>query len=285
MKYQNIAPTPDVLTGVGFRSFHKNHILKNKKEIAKNIGWFEVHSENYFCLSAPNIKILEKIRQDFPISLHCVGLSLGSKEKVDLNHLKDLKNLINFIEPFLVSDHISWSKIDGKFYNDLLPIPYNKESKQALCDNIKITQDFLQRQILVENPSSYLSFNISEIAEVDFINEVADESGCKILFDINNIFVSSQNNKNFDPQNYIKNLQKEIVGEIHLAGHSKKETDDGEILVDTHNNLVCKEVWDLFTIAAKKFNNIPVLIEWDQDFPKFEVLEDEVKRAKKAMNH
>lgn len=275
--FQIKKPISTKSVGMGLRHDHHQYILDNKP----NVDWLEVHSENFFAAGGPSINFLKKIREIYPISLHCVGLSLGSNQKVDLEHLKKLKDLINIIDPFLVSDHISWSNVDDIVLNDLLPIPYTSESLQILCNNIEQTQNYLQQKILVENPSSYISFKESNISEYDFINEVARKSGCDILLDINNIFVSSKNN-NFDPIKYIENIKPDIVKEIHLAGHSARKIGNKSILVDTHNSPVCLEVWELYKIAIKKFN-APTLIEWDQDIPEFSVLANEVEKAKKII--
>lgn len=263
--------------GIGLRYPHHDFVLENKPKVS----WFEVHSENFFCDGGPSLNFLKKIRQNYPLSLHSVGLSLGSAQKVNEIHLKKLKQLIEFIDPFLVSDHISWSNIGNKVLNDLLPIPYTKESLQFLCSNISQTQEFLNQQILVENPSTYLSFKEADFSEDDFINQVAAKTGCKILLDINNIFVSSQNN-NFDGANYIKNIKPEIVGEMHLAGHSKRNINGEIILVDTHNDYVCDQVWELYKVAATRFS-APTLIEWDQDLPEFSDLLKEASKAKKII--
>lgn len=279
----NSNPIPTRKVGIGLRAPYIKHIIENHQKIAKKIGWFEVHSENYYAKGGPAINSLKKIRENFPISLHSVGNSLGSAEGIDLEHLKKLKNLIEIIDPFLISDHISWGYIGKKHLNDLLPLPYNKESLKIICDNISKTQDFLKRQILIENPSSYLAFKNSEMSEVEFINQTAKITGCALLLDVNNIFVSSQNNKQFDAINYLSQIDKKIVKEIHLAGHSMSKIFDGkkyqEVLIDTHNELVRKEVWEIYKAAIKNFGAIHSLIEWDQDFPELEVLLGEAQKA------
>ncbi len=277
-KYQVFSPVSPNAVGIGLRHPHHQYVLTQKPEIP----WLEVHSENFFSSGGPAINFLKQIREYYPLSLHSVGLSLGSAQKVNKNHLKKLKNLIKEVDPFLISDHISFSNVEGYVLNDLLPIPYTKESLQILCDNISQTQDFLQKQILVENPSTYLSFKISEFSEDEFINQTAKISGCKILLDVNNIFVAANNN-GFDAVKYLNNINKKIVGEIHLAGHSQSLIKERKILIDTHNNLVNKGTWDLYKIAVKNFPNAPTLIEWDQDIPEFEVLEAEAKRAEKII--
>lgn len=285
----SLRPTPTNKIGVGLRLTHLPFILENHQKISKDIGWFEVHSENYYAKSSPSIDALLSVREHFPISLHSVGNSLGSAQKLDLNHLKKLKQLVDLINPFLISDHISFARVDGKHYNDLLPLPYNQASLQAICDNVLLMQDFLKRPILVENPSTYLVFNNSEMSESEFINQLAKKSGCGLLLDVNNIYVSAKNNKNFDPQEYLEEIDTKIVKEIHLAGHSKSKIFDGkkyqEILIDTHNDVVCDEVWQLYKIAIKKFKQTPTLIEWDQDIPEFSILVNEAKKAEKILNN
>ncbi len=282
-----LQPSPANKVGVGLRAFYTNYILKNHQAIAKKIGWFEVHSENYYGNYSPSIEVLKEVRRNFPISLHCVGNSLGSSDGLDLEHLKKLKKLVEIIDPFLISDHISWGYLSKKHLNDLLPLPYNKEAVKIICDNISKMQDFLKRQILIENPSAYLAFKDCEMSEFDFINEVTSKSGCGLLLDVNNIYVSSKNNKAFDSKEYLNKLNKNIIQEIHLAGHMESEIFDGKknqtILIDTHNDVVKKEVWQLYEIAIKNFGQIPTLIEWDQDFPEFKVLLDEAKKAEKIL--
>lgn len=271
--FKNKRPISTNSVGIGLRHPHHKYVIENKPDV----NWFEVHSENFFAKGGPSLNFIKNIRENYPISLHGVGLSLGSSQNVDKKHLESLKNLIEFIDPFLISDHISWSNINDKVLNDLLPIPYTKESLGILCQNIDQTQNFLKKEILVENPSTYLSFKNSEIAEWDFINQVSKKTGCKILLDINNIFVSSQNN-NFDAFEYLQNLNPEIVREFHLAGHSKSEIDGKIVLIDTHDDYVCDEVWELYKFATKLIN-APTLIEWDQNLPDFSELEKEAKKA------
>jgi len=281
------AQEPTNKVGLGLRVPHIDYILKNHQKISQKVGWFEVHSENYYALGGQTLKTLLKIREYFPISLHSVGNSLGSAQKIDKNHLKTLKELIDITEPFLVSDHISWGMVDKNHLNDLLPMPYNQESLKAICQNVSIMQDVLKREILIENPSSYLTFNNSEMTEFDFINSIAKSTSCKLLLDVNNIFVSSKNNSSFDALQYLKKIDKKIVKEIHLAGHSINQIFDGknykEILIDTHNNLVRKEVWSLYNAAIERFGQAHSLIEWDQDIPEFKVLLEEASRAKKIL--
>lgn len=287
--FKKLKNIPILKTGLGLRITYLRHIIDNPKTIAKKVGWFEVHSENYYAKGGSAINGLLEIRKNFPISLHSVGNSLGSAEGLDLRHLEKLKNLIKIIDPFLVSDHISWGYLatSKRHLNDLLPLPYNRETLETICANISQMQDFLKREILIENPSAYLVFKNSEISEFELINKIAKKTGCKLLLDVNNVFVSASNNAKFDTENYLKKIDKKIVKEIHLAGHSKSEIFDGqahkEILIDTHNDKVCDKVWQLYEVAIKRFGEVPTLIEWDQDFPEFKVLLDEAKKAEKII--
>lgn len=278
-KITSLSPIPRNKVGIGLRSPHIKQILDKKPKI----GWLEVHSENYYAFGGPSIEVLKQIRENYPLSLHSVGNSLGSSQPIDLEHLKKLKNLIDIINPFLVSDHISWGMVDNQHFNDLLPLPYTKSALKAICNNVDLMQNFLKREILVENPSTYLAFKNQEMDEADFINELTKKTGCFLLLDVNNIFVSSQNNQEFKPKKYLQKLNKNIVKEIHLAGHSESKIFDGKkhkkILIDTHNDFVCDEVWEIYQNAITIFGQIPSLIEWDQDFPELKVLLDEANKA------
>lgn len=266
-------PIP-ALAGVGLRYLHYQYVINNKPEI----GWFEVHSENFFADGGIAVYILEKVRENYPLSFHGVGLSLGSAENPDKTHLKKLKKLIDRFNPGLVSEHISWSNIDGMVLNDLFPVPYTKEAAENIIENIIETQDFLGRQILVENPSSYLEFSHSTMPEYEFVCDVVEKSRCGLLLDVNNIYVSSQNH-GADAYEYLENIPEGIVQEIHLAGHAKKIIGGREILVDAHNSRVIEPVWDLYKAAIRKFGKIPTLIEWDKDIPDFATLTEESKIA------
>ena len=271
--------------GLGLRTPYVDYVVKNAKSLKEKIGFFEVHSENYYGDGGASIDSLVEIAKDFSISFHSVGNSLGSASGIDLYHLDQLKKLIKTIDPFLISDHISWGKIKNAHLNDLLPLPLNKESLQILCDNISKVQDVLKKPILVENPSTYLAFKNDEILEYDFINEIAKKTGCGLLLDVNNVFVTAKNNQVFDPETYLNKINKKIVKEIHLAGHLATKILGGkEILIDTHNDKVRKEVWNLYKVACKKFGEIPTLIEWDQDYPEFKILLSEVQKAKNIMD-
>ncbi len=259
--------------GLGLRSPHYQDILDQSPDI----GWIEVHPENYFG-GGVHRHYLGKAREKYPLSLHAVGLSLGSDQPVNRDHMRQFKELINIFEPFQISDHASWSASGNAHLNDLLPLPYTKETVQRLSDNVERVQDYFGRTLLVENPSSYVSFTTDEMSEYEFMNQIAQKTGCHILLDINNIYVQSVNH-NFDPYHYLDNIHVEPVKELHLAGHTEREFEDGKILVDTHNTPVQDEVWDLYVHAVRKFGAIPTLIEWDGDFPELSVIVDESDKA------
>jgi len=264
--------------GLGLRYQHYQEVLETKP----NIGWFEVHSENYFGKGGAPLHFLEKIREEYPISLHGVGLSLGSVDALDARHLALLKELVAKIEPGLVSEHLSWSSYGGEFFNDLAPIPYTDESLALLSERITQVQETLGTWILVENPSSYLEYAHSCYKEADFLNELARRTGCGLLLDVNNIFVSCQNH-GWDALGYLQGIATDRVGEIHLAGHMENTFGDKTILIDTHNRPVCQDVWELFRATIDLFGANPTLIEWDTDIPPFSVLLDEARQAELIM--
>jgi uncharacterized protein (UPF0276 family) len=256
--------------GIGLRTPHYKEIL----ETFPRTGWFEVHSENYFGAGGQPLWYLEQIRSHYPISLHGVGLSLGSTDPLNREHLRKLKSLVQRIEPGLVSEHLSWSSVGGRYMNDLLPLPYTEESLLHVIERISQTQEFLGRRILIENPSSYLQFVESTIPEWVFLSEVSARSGCGILLDINNIYVSAINHR-FDPHLYIQSVPPEKVEEIHLAGFETNEIG----LIDTHSRPVYHVVWELYQEAMKQFEKVPTLIEWDSDIPDLSVLLAEACKA------
>ncbi len=260
--------------GIGLRAEHYDAVLEQQPRV----GWMEVHSENYFGAGGKPRGYLDRIRRDYPISLHGVGLSLGSTDELNRAHLTKLRDLMHRCEPLLVSEHLSWSSVDGRYFNDLLPLPYTEEAMDHIVSRIMQTQDFLGRQILIENLSSYVTFTHSTLAEWDFLTETARRSGCGILLDINNIYVSSVNH-GFDPLRYLDAVPAELVGEMHLAGHTRKTVDDGMLIIDSHDQPVADDVWSLFAVAAPKFAHAPVLIEWDSSLPPLQDLVAEATRA------
>lgn len=244
-----------------------------------SVDWFEVHSENFFGDGGQPHAVLNQIRQQYPIAFHGVGLSLGSTDNLSKTHLARLKTLIAHYQPALVSEHLSWSSINGAYLHDLLPLPMCEESVKHLAHRIEYVQEYLNCQILVENASTYLEFVHSDMTEWEFVTTIAQKSGCKILLDINNIYVNACNHK-FNPIQFIEFVPPNLVGELHLAGHTVNRFSDGEILIDTHNQRVCDEVWDLYRQAAQRFPHAPTLIEWDKDMPPFDTLLEEVSIAR-----
>lgn len=265
----------DQLIGIGLRHPHIRQVL----EELPSVGWWEIHSENFFHAGGPSLDTLLSIREHYPLSLHGVGLSLGSSSGVDEQHLSRLKKLIQNIDPFLVSEHLSWSRVGSLYLPDLLPIPYTKESLEIIARNIEQVQDYLGREILIENPSSYLEFSISQMDEVDFLITLCHQTGAKILLDVNNVFVSCANH-GWDMKKYIDSVPSDLVREIHLAGHSIKSiTPDQKIRVDTHDTTVDEAVWALYGYAIAKLGIKPTLLEWDAQIPSLDVLINESKKA------
>jgi uncharacterized protein (UPF0276 family) len=246
--------------------------------IRPNVGWFEVHSENYFGKGGAPLYYLDKIREDYPVSLHGVGMSLGSVDGLDVQHLAELKGLIERIRPGLVSEHLSWSSFGGDYLNDLAPLPYTDEILYHLIGRISQVQDYLGRQVLVENPSSYLEYEYSTYREYEFLNELSQRSGCGILLDVNNVYVSCRNH-GWDAYEYLQGISPDRVCEFHLAGHTVNLVSGQEILIDTHNRPVSAEVWELYQTALQHLGNKPTLIEWDMDIPSLQTLVDEAHQA------
>jgi uncharacterized protein (UPF0276 family) len=260
--------------GIGLRAPHVREVLDRRPAVA----WFEIHSENYFADGGPALAALSRIRADHPVSMHGVGLSLGSVDPLDREHLRKLARLAARIEPAAVSEHLCWSGVDGRHFNDLLPLPYTEEALDHVCARVTEVQEALGRPILVENLSSYYAFPESTIDEAEFVAEVARRAGCKLLVDVNNIYVNARNH-GIDPHAYIAAIDPRSVGELHLAGFD----DSGPIVIDTHGAPVAPEVWSLYAAAIARFGRVPTLIEWDTDIPAFEVLEREAATAQRAM--
>lgn len=259
--------------GIGLRQIHHREFLETLPQIA----WIEVHSEN-FMGGGPDLTMLAKIRQDYPVSLHGVGLSLGSADGIDQAHLERLAILVEMIEPQAISDHLSWSVNGGHYYNDLLPLPYTKEALQVMIDNVAKFQDRLKRQVMVENPSTYLQFSENDMSEPEFIQALCKTSGCGLLLDVNNVVVNAFNHE-FQTRDYIDQILSLPIGEIHLAGHHTKPLGNRAIKIDDHGSLVSPEVWELFDYTLKKIGRKPALIEWDSDIPDLAILLNEAKKA------
>ncbi len=262
--------------GIGLRAPHHGEILARRPLLA----FVEVHSENFFAAGGPLLALLERVRSLSALSLHGVGLSLGSADPLDERHLASLEALVRRFEPALVSEHLSWSSIDGRHANDLLPLPHTREAVAHVAARIGAVQDRLRRRILVENVSRYLDFAESEMPEWEFLGEVARRSGCALLLDVNNVQVNAVNH-GFDARRYIEALDPALVAEYHLAGH--EATPWG--LVDTHASPVAAQVWALFEHALATLGPRPALVEWDADIPTLDVLLDEARRAQSALDH
>jgi len=256
--------------GIGLRSPHHAKVLAGKPAT----GWLEVHSENFFGNGGEPLRVLDQVRSDYAVSLHGVGLSLGSTDPLSLTHLGKLKSLIDRVQPAAVSEHLCWSSVSGNFLNDLLPLPYSLKALDWVASRVDASQEFLGRPILIENISSYLVFAGAEMAEWEFLAALAQRTGCGILLDVNNVHVSASNH-GFDSAAYIDALPVQYVQEIHLAGYELDEN----ILVDTHSRPVSEEVWRLYARALERFGRTPTLIEWDNDIP---ALEDLLAEANKA---
>ena len=261
--------------GIGLRAPHYREVLETQPDI----GWVEVHSENYFGRGGQPLHYLERARSHYPLSLHGVGLSLGSADGLRQAHLVQLKALVERFEPALVSDHLCWGAIGEWHLNDLLPLPYTEAALDVVCANVARAQEFLGRQILVENVSSYLQFSDSTIPEWEFVCAVAERTGCGLLLDINNIYVSAVNH-GFDALRYLDAIPAHAVREIHLAGFDS----NGMCLIDTHGNPVAGPVWNLYGEALTRLGAVPTLIEWDTDLPPLALLLQEAGKAQEILN-
>ena len=261
---------PILAVGIGLRQPHYREVF----ERAPALGFLEVHSENFFLDGGASMHALERARAAYPISLHGVGLSLGSADAIAQQHLAKLKRLVDRVEPALVSEHLSWGGLGARHFNDLLPMPNRRETLALLTERIDRVQDTLNRPILVENVSAYLAYRDDEVTETALLAELARRTGCGILLDINNLYVNAVN-FGFDPVARLAELSAAAIGEMHLAGHDAT----GVCLIDTHGARVCAGVWALFEEACRRFGPKPTLIEWDTDLPTLDVLLDEAATA------
>ena len=256
--------------GIGLRSPHHDEFLTRRPAVS----WVEVHSENFFADGGRQLQVLDAVRRDYGVSLHGVGLSLGGTDPLDPDHLRRLRRLVQRVDPALVSEHVCWSSADGIFLNDLLPLPYTEAALRHVAARVGAVQEYLGRPILVENVSSYLEFEGAEMTEWDFVGQLARRAGCGILLDVNNIYVSAENHA-FPAHNYLRGIPAELVGEVHLAGHTAV---DG-ILIDTHSAPVTDAVWALYRDALRMLGPKPTLIEWDAELPSLERLVAEAATA------
>lgn len=264
--------------GLGLKPQHYADIL----ETLPPVGFFEVHAENYMGAGGPPHHFLERIRAHYPLSLHGVGLSIGADRPLDRMHLARLKGLIDRYAPEAFSEHLAWSTHDSVFLNDLLPVPYDSETLRRVCDHIDEVQETLGRRMLLENPSTYIVFERSDLPEVEFLSEIVGRTGCGLLLDVNNVFVSATNHA-YDPIAYLDAFPAAHVGEIHLAGFAEDSDGVGPLLIDAHGAPVADIVWRLFEHSLRRTGPVPTLIEWDNDVPPFPVLLNEARKADKAL--
>ena len=267
------SPGLPCVAGVGLRAIHYRELLQSQPDL----GWVEVHSENFFGGGASLYTLLEVARH-YPVSLHGVGLGLASPGPLDMEHLQALRHLCDVVQPASVSEHLCWNRVAGSVINDLLPFPYSQAALDHVATHVEQLQDALGRSVLLENLSSYVAFTDSEMSEGEFLSKLVKRTGCGILFDVNNLYVNSRN-LGADAQAFIHALPRDAVAEYHLAGHSLI---DG-CLVDTHSTRVCDEVWDLYEYTLQHIGARPTLIEWDADIPALAVLREEARQAQLRM--
>jgi uncharacterized protein (UPF0276 family) len=266
------------LAGTGLKREHANEVLA----WTHAIDLFEVHAENYMGDGGPPHRLLADIRARHPVSIHGVGLSIGAAEPLDHAHLARLKGLIDRYQPFLFSEHLAWSSHGGVFLNDLLPLPYNEATLRRVCDHIDQVQETLGTRMLLENPSTYVAFDTT-MSEIEFLWQTVRHTGCGLLLDVNNVYVSAVN-QGFDPSVYIDSFPVEHVGEVHLGGFAEDANEDGALLlIDDHGSAVAEAVWSLYRRTLARTGPVPTLIEWDNDVPVFAALANEVARAKSAL--
>ncbi|MEM6905593.1 MAG: DUF692 domain-containing protein [Pseudomonadota bacterium] len=268
------------IAGLPFKHSHFPEIVA----AGGGTGWFEVHAENYMGYGGPPHRMLEEVRSLRPLSIHGVGLSIGGEGRLDRHHLARLRRLIDRFQPASFSEHLAWSTHEGVYFNDLLPLPYNAETVARVASHIDETQEALGRRMLLENPSSYTEMTGSTMAEIDFLTEIARRTGCGLLLDVNNVYISA-NNQGFAPDTYLAAFPVHLVGEVHLAGHATEiEANGGRLLIDSHDRRVDEAVWSLFEQLLGMTGPLPTLVEWDSDIPEFTVLQDEAAIADRALS-
>lgn len=263
-------------TGVGLRLPHIAEVVAARPAVA----WLEIHPENF--LANPHAtELLTELSADYPISVHTVGISIGSAHGIDWSHLRRVRALVDAIDPVLVSGHLAWSTHPGEYLNDLLPLPYDEETLRLIAAHLQQVQDGLGRPYLLENPSSYVGFGTSTMTEVEFLNELVRRTNCRLLCDVSNVYLSAHN-MGYDPYRYIDGLPADAIGELHLGGFTREEDDargGGELFVDTHSVRIDEGAWELYGYAVRRFGARPTLIEWDNDIPPFATLLEEAARA------
>lgn len=256
--------------GLGLRTEHYNDVIEQKPDV----DWFEIISENYMVPGGKPLANLDAIRADYPMVMHGVSMSIGSTDSLNYEYLKQLNTLIERVEPMWVSDHLCWTAVDHTNSHDLLPLPYNEATIQHLVERIDAVQTYLGREILIENLSSYVTYHDSVMPEWEFVNTIARRSGCYLLLDINNVYVSA-NNHHFDARDYLHGIDSDRVMQFHLAGHSYQ----GDMIIDTHDHDVCDPVWHLYEQALQHFGAVSTMIERDDNIPPFNELRDELRIA------
>ena len=266
--------------GVGYKSKHRADILKDTSQI----GWLEIHAENYMGDGGRPIAELKELSEIYPISCHGVGLSIGAESGLDPEHLKRLKHLLGWLKPAQFSEHLAWSTHGAQFLNDLLPLPYTEEVLTRVSDHINQVQDTLGARMLLENPSLYIQFTQSQMPETEFIARIVENTGCGLLLDVNNVFISATN-QGYSAEGYIDAYPLDHIGELHLGGHEEDTDDDGApLLIDSHSRAVVDPVWALYEYVLTKTGPRPTLIEWDNDIPEWSVLAGDANAAKAIMD-
>ena len=267
---------PDLGLGLGLRSLHFMHILEHWPKV----DWFEIISENFMDSQGRPRHVLGQIAARYPIVMHGVSLSIGSTDPLNMDYLRRLKNLAEDIKPKWISDHVCWTGVAARNTHDLLPIPYSEETLRHVTERVRIVQDFLERPLILENPSTYVEFAGSTMSEAEFISRLAEDTNCGLLLDVNNVYVSSFNHDR-DPAEFIRSIPHDRVVQFHLAGHTNCTTH----LIDTHDGHVIDPVWDLYRMAHQLTGGVSTLLEWDASIPPFPVLHEEVLKAKQFMSN
>ena len=276
----DVDPRRQRLVGTSFKHEHLATILADSWTDA----FFEVHAENYMGAGGPPHRILTAIREQYPLSIHGVCMSIGGSEPLNTVHLERFAQLVKRYEPALVSEHLAWSSHNNTFYNDLLPLPYTHTTLQTVCDHIDQVQTAIARPLLLENPSTYIQFASSDMQETDFLHEIAHRTGCGLLLDINNVYVSAINHE-FSAEAYLADFPLNRVGEIHLAGHSEENANTTQpLLIDSHDRAVAAVVWRLYESVIDRAGPIPTLIEWDSNVPAWPTLKEQALCARQYLD-
>ena len=266
--------------GVGYKQQHFSNILTN----AEPVRWLEIHAENYMGDGGRPLAQLRHLAERFPISVHGVGLSIGGEGRLDRDHLARLRALCGWLDPASFSEHLAWSTHDSEFLNDLLPLPYTAATLARVANHVDEVQDHVGRRMLLENPSIYVNFTETNMGEIEFLSEIASRTGCGLLLDVNNVFVSCTNRQT-DPYDYIDRFPHHLAGEIHLGGHDEDHDDTGApLLIDAHGSEVVDPVWQLYAHTIARGGPRPTLIEWDNDVPDWPVLAEEAMRAARILD-